>query len=202
MGLIISINGVDFEPYRSVQAAVPLVQKTKATQRVQPIQRDTDHPENFKDVLTAAPSNKYKAYESAQVSPPKVSRKIVHASELMTSPVITLIKDANVSEAKKLLKEHQIRHLPIVDSDKKIIGIISDRNLMLSDQNATVSEIMSTRILAAKANTHIQEIAKALVENKFNSIPILDDEMRLVGMVTSSDLLNSIFKNPNVDLWA
>ena len=202
MGFIISINGADFVPYSIVHNPSPLVRKARSSQEVHKLDGEQGHSDSFEDVLIATPPKKMNRYQESLGNSEKTPKKIVYAKELMISPVITLTTEATVSQAQELLKNHDIRHIPIVDSENTLIGIISDRSLMLADKSTAILRVMNQKIIAAEANIRLQEIAKVMLDNRINSIPIVDDSRRLIGIITSSDIIRSVFKNPNVDLWA
>lgn len=202
MGLLVSINGVEFEPYARVEGHTPLIGRKHRTEKVHPIQRDLDHPEQFEkslsDIEKTNVTLKYK--ETAEAST-QLSTKATHASDLMSKPIITLSEDSSVEQAKALLTRHNIRHLPIVNNTGNIVGMISDRNIALCQPTATLKEIMTVEIVAAEAHTLLHEVARAMLDHKFSSIPILDNERIPIGIITSTDILESVLKNPNINLF-
>jgi len=201
MTLIISIDGADFEPYRKVYTRNPLINPPGSANPVHPIKSNTDQPDDFEELLSQEVKKGLKSYKEVAKEPDKAPRKAVYAKDLMTSPVITLNEDEDIEAAKALFAEHEIRHLPIINSKDIIVGVISDRDIALNKDEKLVKEIMIKDIVAGELDTRLQEIARAMVAHKIHSIPILNEIRQVVGIVTSTDLLESVFKNPNVDLF-
>lgn len=202
MGLLMSINGVDFEPYTRVEEHTPLIGRKYRPKKIHPIQRNFDHPDEFqKSLSNVKKTNATLKYKETVQAPTQVSTKATYAYDLMSKPTITLDEESNVEQAKILLTQHNIRHLPIVNKSGNIMGMISDRNIALCDSKATLKEIMTVDIIAAEAHTLLHEIARAMLDHKINSIPILDKERIPIGIITSTDILASVLKNPNINLF-
>ena len=201
MGLLVSINGVDFEPYSDAVGRAPLVGRQRATQVVQPIRRETDHPDDFEKNLAEAKVRKAASeYAKANEPIPHQSRKAVFAHELMSEPVITIQASARSEEALQLLDEHQIRHLPVVNEEEVIVGILSDRNLLMAKAGQSLEELMTRRLIVAREDTPLVQITQAMLDEKIHSVPVVDADRRPVGIVTSTDILQSLLLNPNIDL--
>ena len=129
----------------------------------------------------------------------------VFARDVMTKTVHTLPETASLARAWEFLQTREVRHIPVVaDDDGRIIGMISDRDLLLeavSDAIAvdakplterTVSELANTRILTASEDTTVNQIARVMVEEHVGSVPILDNNASVVGIITRSDLLRAL----------
>lgn len=118
----------------------------------------------------------------------------LNARDTMTKYVITAHTDMTVREARNIMSEAEIRHLPIVQNDK-ILGILSDRDLLKnSDFNSkgehfTVSDIMTANPICCSAKTPLLKIAQIMVQKKIDSVPIVDQNNLLIGLVTSTDIL-------------
>lgn len=115
----------------------------------------------------------------------------------MSSPVITLAPDSSINQAFRLFDKHQFRHVPVSISNKRLMGIISDRDILRvlghtvdHDQkqtvNTKVSDVMISEVLTASRKTDIRYITRLFVENRIGSIPIME-ERKLVGIITRSD---------------
>jgi len=201
MGLLISINGANFEPYQRVKRDSPLVSGPRVANAVQPVQRNLGQSENFKDSLNSSTQRAIDTYSEVAGDKDKVSRIAVTAKDLMSSPVISLEVDQDVQKARELFEKHEIRHLPIVDHKGRLKGILSDRDLIFKKSKNLIEEVMVKEVIAGQAETRLQEIAEVMVVHRIHSVPILDETLRPIGIVTATDLLESVFKNPNVDLF-
>lgn len=130
----------------------------------------------------------------------------VPVKEWMTEPVVTIGADASVRQAAELMKTRQIRHLPVVESDGRLIGIVTDRDLrqMIFDPaiqervgdavealgGLTVGETMTWAVIAVRPESGIREAARLMREQKVGALPVVEGG-RVVGMLTERDLLRA-----------
>jgi acetoin utilization protein AcuB len=121
----------------------------------------------------------------------------------MSAPVITVDPDLPIMEALNLMKTKRIRRTPVVDKKGKLVGIISDKDLLdASPSDATslsvweinyllsqikVAEIMTREVLTVGEDTPIEEVARIMADNKIGGIPIMSDG-NVVGLITETDL--------------
>ncbi len=132
---------------------------------------------------------------------------VVYAEQIMTFPVITLFPDNTVEQAYKLFHEHKFRHVPVINSDKRLQGIISDRDILKvlgnineHGKNTKISTVMTTKVLTAIRKTDIRYITRLFVENRIGSMPVMDDR-KLVGMITRTDILKAVISHYELELW-
>jgi acetoin utilization protein AcuB len=154
------------------------------------------------------------AYEKAQGLEQPLT-KVVYAEQIMSKNVETLLPSTPIPEAMRKVRQRRFRHFPIVDEKGKLMGIVSDRSLLahLVDQktetweetwdlnNTPVSSILSRKVLTARPNASIREIAKILFDEHIGAMPILDDDENLVGMITRSDILRAIIHYAPMQFW-
>ncbi|WP_138429266.1 IMP dehydrogenase [Fodinibius saliphilus] len=110
-------------------------------------------------------------------------------SGMIVDPV-TLGKDSTVREARGLMKKHKIGGIPIVKKDNTLIGIVTNRDLRFEHYvDKKLSTIMTTdNLVTAREGTTLEEAEKLLQEHKVEKLPIVDDEMKLVGLITFKDI--------------
>ncbi len=132
---------------------------------------------------------------------------VVYAEQIMTFPVTTLFPENIVEQAYKLFHKHKFRHLPVINSDKRLQGIISDRDILkvlgnINEQgkNIKISTVMTTKVLTAIRKTDIRYITRLFVENRIGSMPVMD-ERKLVGMITRTDILKAVINHYELELW-
>lgn len=129
--------------------------------------------------------------------------------EFMHADPVTIAPDTPLLEAEWRMQEGGFRHLPIVDGEGRLLGIVSDRDLReaapsdataLSRQELTyllsrlrVNEVMTTPVLTARAGEPAETAAIRMRENKVGALPVIDDE-RLVGIVTTADMLEALVR--------
>ncbi|GAB4242247.1 MAG: hypothetical protein Kow0027_00590 [Saprospiraceae bacterium] len=113
----------------------------------------------------------------------------------MTRDVVSVRKDDPIESVKKLLFEKRIHHIPVVDDDNKLVGIITSWDLIKSQKpfseygKIKVEELMTQNVAAMRPNELIGAAAMVFLKNLFHGLPIVDDEGKLVGIVTTHDIL-------------
>ena len=130
------------------------------------------------------------------------------AGELMTSNPATVTPHATIAEAWDLMRELDIRHLPVVDGES-LVGMLSDRDLgnldvtrLLTEEGADalrrrltrpVIHFMSTDVVAAEPETEVSELVTMLLEHKVGAIPVVTPDTRqVVGIVSYIDVLRAL----------
>jgi acetoin utilization protein AcuB len=130
------------------------------------------------------------------------------AGELMTGNPATVTPQTTVAEARDLMRELDVRHLPVVDGEA-LIGMVSDRDVgnfdaarLLSEEGADalrrrltvpIIQIMSTDVVAAEPDTEMSELIAMLLEHKVGALPvILSGTRQIVGIVSYIDVLRAV----------
>lgn len=128
-------------------------------------------------------------------------------SEYMSPKVITASVEMGVREAFFLMREKNIRHLPVVDEDGKMAGIVSDRELRrpswvdeapdiqhvynLTD-DLSVGDVMVRQVHVTHTYETLSKAVKTLLEHHVGALPVLNKEDELVGMLSAVDLLHAL----------
>ncbi len=112
----------------------------------------------------------------------------------MISNPITLNVSARAYEAEEILAKYKISGLPIVDENNKLLGIITNRDLKyIADNSVLVKDIMTKdNLITSKVGTTLEEAKKILWKNRIEKLPIVDENKKLVGLITSKDIDNAI----------
>ena len=116
-------------------------------------------------------------------------------SAIMTRNVVSVRKDEPIESVKKLLFDKRIHHIPVVDDENKLVGIITSWDLIKSQKpfseygKIKVEELMTKNVAAMRPNELIGAAAMVFLKNLFHGLPIVDDEGKLVGIVTTHDIL-------------
>lgn len=118
-------------------------------------------------------------------------------SGFITDP-ITIIKTTTVTEAKKIMAIYKISGLPIVDAKKKLIGIVTNRDLKyFEDFSAPVEKIMTKEnLITGNPKTSLDEAKQIMLKNKIEKLPIVDTANNLIGLITTKDIDKAI-DHPN-----
>jgi len=98
--------------------------------------------------------------------------------------------DALVGEADALMSEYHISGVPVVDADQTLIGIITNRDMrFITDMSLKIVDTMTAApLVTAKEGTTLEEAAKVLQKHKIEKLPIVDDENKLIGLITIKDI--------------
>ncbi|GAA0873063.1 IMP dehydrogenase [Gangjinia marincola] len=117
-------------------------------------------------------------------------RKVKRAENGMILDPVTLPQTATVLDAKQHMAEHSIGGIPIVDSDKKLIGIVTNRDLRFEHQNdRPISEVMTTKdLVTVKKGTSLSDAEVILQKNKIEKLPVVDEKYMLIGLITFRDI--------------
>src|SRR5690606_19506432 len=125
-------------------------------------------------------------------------RKVKRSESGMIQDPITLIETALVGDALHIMAEHHIGGIPVIDADKKLVGIVTNRDLRFQkDRKKPVSEIMTREnLITAIKGTTLQQAEITLQEYKIEKLPVIDKDNRLIGLITYRDIMK-VRKHPN-----
>lgn len=128
----------------------------------------------------------------------KEVRKVKRSESGMIQDPITLHIEAKVSDALQLMKENKIGGIPVVDEDKKLIGIVTNRDLRFQkNMNEAVKNVMtSENIITTKIGTDLKEAEAILQAHKIEKLPVVDDTNTLQGLITYRDIIK-VKERPN-----
>ena len=108
--------------------------------------------------------------------------------------------DASVSEADALMAEYHISGVPVVNPDQTLIGIITNRDMrFISDMSAKVADVMTAApLVTGIEGTTLEDAAKEMQKHKIEKLPIIDDNNKLMGLITIKDIEKKE-KHPNAN---
>ena len=118
-------------------------------------------------------------------------------SDIMTEDLVYAMPGDTVSEVAQLMKNEDIGPVLIVDSDdsKTLVGIVTDRDLVLKviaegldPQTTRVEEVMSKKLVTCRADDDVDVAIKAMAQFQLRRIPVVDDNMELVGIISQADV--------------
>lgn len=125
----------------------------------------------------------------------------------MTRDVVTITPETTLPEAHRLMTEKRIRRLPVVQDDR-LVGIITrgdvrgaepseatslsiwELNYLLAQ--LSIDEIMTTEVVTVAPETTIRDAAQLMLDNKISGLPVVDEENRVVGIITESDIFRLV----------
>ena len=143
----------------------------------------------------------------------------MRAADVMTSEVITVGENASVQEAAKLMAEHGISAVPVVDRDTRVVGMVSEGDLLhraetgterrrswwleivastnqlageyVKSHSGSVKDVMTRDVISVTEETTVADIAILLETNRIKRVPVLRDD-RLVGIVSRANLVRAL----------
>lgn len=125
----------------------------------------------------------------------------------MSSPPVTTTPDASFQDGLKLMHDHGFRRLPVVDKKGKLVGIVSEHDLLYASPSPVTSlsvweityllskirirEIMTAEVITTTPDTPIEDAAHLMADNKIGGLPVVDESKRVVGVITETDIFKS-----------
>ncbi|HZX10294.1 MAG TPA: IMP dehydrogenase [Acidobacteriota bacterium] len=115
-----------------------------------------------------------------------------HESGMIVNP-ITMRPQNKIYEAKEVMKKYQISGLPITDSDKKLKGILTNRDIRFETRlNLSIEKVMTKELVTVPLGTSIEEAKKLFHKHKIEKILMVDENFHLKGLITYKDILKRI----------
>ncbi len=118
-------------------------------------------------------------------------RKVKRSESGMIIDPITLLIDATIGDALRLMKENKIGGIPIVDGAQKLVGILTNRDLRFeTDKKRKVSEVMTKEnLITAPQGTNLKKAETILRNYKIEKLPVVNKAGKLIGLITYRDIL-------------
>jgi len=147
--------------------------------------------------------------------------KTTTVQEIMTTRVIWVKKDATFREMATALHEHRVSAFPVVDDDQKVIGVVSEADMLnkeaLDDEpgmisgilhrrdqakarGVTAGDLMTTAVVAVRPDDTVEHAAKLMYDRRVKRLPVTDENGRLVGIISRADVL-SVFDRTDHDIY-
>ncbi len=128
------------------------------------------------------------------------------AGGLMTTSYIALRKNTRVQQAIAFLREIHLDievpyYLYVVDRDKRLIGVVGFRELVLADFDLTINQIMDLEVISISVGVDQEEVARIMTRYDLAAIPVIDSQHRLVGVITHDDILDVVEDEATEDIY-
>ena len=134
--------------------------------------------------------------------------------EVMTSKPVTVRADTSVKDALALLNQHSITMLPVVAADDALVGVLSEADLLVGrvlpdaratmiphiaergdDASETVGSLMTSLALTVTEETDVAEVTKVMTATGVKSLPVVDADRRVVGVVSRRDIVRTMARS-------
>jgi acetoin utilization protein AcuB len=128
----------------------------------------------------------------------------------MSAPAVTITPNTSLQDALNLMHENRFRRLPVVDAVGRLIGIVSERDLLyaspppaplLSDLDLDrplahfeVRQIMTRQVITTTPDTFVEDAARLMAENKIGGLPVVDEDNGVVGVITETDIFKAFIE--------
>ncbi|MBP3644412.1 MAG: IMP dehydrogenase [Alistipes sp.] len=131
------------------------------------------------------------AEQAAQV------RRVKRAENGMIYDPVTITGEQTVGDALALMRENKIGGIPVIDQNRMLVGIVTNRDLRFQkDMTRRIDEVMTSENLVTITNPEAEDVADVLLRNKIEKLPVVDAEGHLVGLITYKDL-TKVQDHPN-----
>lgn len=147
-------------------------------------------------------------------------KKRILVKDVMTKNVIAVKKDTKVTELIEILTKNRISGVPVVDEENRVLGIVSEADLLFTTKTGKirglreflkrligeeystlatplsgdlkVEDIMTSPVITASPDMDIEEASKILSEKRIKRLPVVDENGKLIGIITRHDLVSAI----------
>jgi CBS domain-containing protein len=202
----------------------PITRTTRA-HVVAPIGMDPQdqNPSRFADLVPTPPvpprdvahRTALAAYEQTR-NPGLPRHPLTRVDAVMSSAVVTVADTSTVEQAWQVLAQNHLGQAPVVDVSGVLTGLITRADLMAPerlpgpDSHAlvwrallmqNVADVMWTPVPSVSIDADIRRVARVLLDSGLPGLPVADDEGRVIGFVSRSDILRAVVADPPLDLW-
>ena len=156
-------------------------------------------PEKIASLLSGMKKEESKYVQDIMNYPPET------AGRLMTNRFVWIRDYDSVKEAVKKLKSfaefaETINYLYVVDHDLKLVGVVSYRDLLISEPDEKIKDIMYERVISVSVETDQEEVARMIERYDFLAIPVVNDDNVLMGIATVDDMIDVVIREATEDI--
>jgi acetoin utilization protein AcuB len=129
--------------------------------------------------------------------------------ERMTRNPVTVTEETSIDDALHVMRERKVRRLPVLDSSGKMVGIVSDRDLLHAAPSPatslsvyelhyllsklTIKRVMTSPVITVSPGTPVEEAARTMVDNRIGGLPVMEGG-KLVGIITETDIFKILLE--------
>ena len=117
--------------------------------------------------------------------------KVKRSGSIMIENPYSISADKSVQDALDYVDEKEVSGLLVVDSNSKLVGIITERDLLFANPNNSIQDIMTKDVVTAKPGVSLDEAKEFLHKHRIEKLPIIDDSGAIKGLITSKDITNN-----------
>ena len=156
-------------------------------------------PGKIEELLSGMKQEESKIGQNIMNYPPET------AGRIMTNRFVWIPQHYSVRESVEKLKifaefSETINYLYVIDNDKKLVGVVSYRDLIINDESEKIQDIMYSRVISVSADEDQEEVARVIERYDFLAIPVVEKNNELLGIVTVDDIIDVVIKEANEDI--
>ncbi|MFN0249492.1 MAG: CBS domain-containing protein [Kofleriaceae bacterium] len=130
--------------------------------------------------------------------------------DIMTSDVVTFFEEQSLPLVEDVMRIHKFRHLPVIDSDRRLLGLITERDLLRGQisvltglsvdarrarqEHIKIQELMTRDVWTVRPDALASHAGEMLADHRFSCLPVVDDNHVLCGIITERDFLKFAIK--------
>lgn len=156
-------------------------------------------PEKIEELLSEMKKEESEVVQNLMNYPPET------AGRIMNNRYVWIPRHYTIREAVDKLKHfaelaEYLNYLYVIDEEKKLVGVVSYKDLLLGDLPDKVEDVMYSRVVKADVHTDQEEVAKLIIRYDFVSLPVIEGDNTLVGVITVDDILDVVIQEANEDI--
>ena len=146
-------------------------------------------------------------YRDTMKNRPQRFERAVYAKEIMQTRISTVSQEDPLSKVLDIVLNHGMLHIPVLQKAGKLDGMITYFNVLeaTTRQNMPLDtkaiRVMNSRVLTATGNTTLHELSRVMVMEKVDAVPILDNAQKLIGLVTTTEMMECIVHHSKLNVW-
>ena len=151
----------------------------------------------FRRSRAARVSRQMYAYVDAITTPTQYNKEnIMQVQSKMSSPVVSVEPDTSFNSALSLMEEQGIHHLPVVNSQGQLVGILAERDILLAASHymhgdTDVEDIMLKGVVTVGPEFLLTDVAELMIDRHIGALPVVDANQQLLGIITETDILKT-----------
>jgi CBS domain-containing protein len=134
---------------------------------------------------------------------------MLEAKDIMRTNLITVTEQTPVHEAIDLLAENKITGLPVVDGDNRLVGIVSEKDILIMAyhkithtcdevvNSRKISDVMTSEVVSFRPEDTLADVCQCFMGSSFRRVPVLDDG-ELVGLISRKDIISFAFSKKEI----
>jgi len=130
------------------------------------------------------------------IRPLEIRKHEPKVRDIMTAKVVTARTTDDIGKVSNTLVKHSIDHMPITDKKRRVIGIVTSWDITKAvAQKKTLREVMTRRVVTVRQGESIDIVARRLLQHNISGAPVVDENNKLIGIVTTDDMTKLLRRN-------